>query len=205
MGKEFILKDVVISDLGGVEYIQLKRMDYTLNGRRRRWNIAVMHDSIAVLLYEIDTHSFILVKQFRPPVYLHNGDGFTYELCAGLVDKELPLAEIAREEIREETGYEIALTDLREVTSFYTSVGKSGARQYLYYAEVTGRQRRSAGGGVENEDIEVIKLPQERIWNFLYDESKAKTPGLMFAFLWWWQRYGDEASSRPESAGSPPP
>jgi len=200
MDKEFILQDVVISDLGGVEYIQLKRMDYTLNGRRRRWNIAVMHDSIAVLLYETDTRSFILVKQFRPPVYLHNGDGFTYELCAGLVDKKLPLAEIAREEIREETGYEVPLADLRAVTSFYTSVGKSGARQYLYYAEVTGRQRRSAGGGVENEDIEVIKLPRDRIRDFLYDESKAKTPGLMFAFLWWWQRYGD---APPQGQASP--
>jgi UDP-sugar diphosphatase len=190
MGKEFILEDVRIDDLGGVEYIQLKRMDYTLNGRRKRWHIAVMHDSIAVLLYETDTDSFILVKQFRPPVFLHNGDGFTYELCAGLVDKDKSLAEIAREEIMEETGYDVPPADLKRLTSFYTSVGKSGARQYLFYAEVTSRQRLAPGGGVENEDIEVILLPRAEIPQFLYDESKAKTPGLMFAFLWWQQNHG---------------
>jgi UDP-sugar diphosphatase len=190
MGKEFILEDVVVDDLGGVEYIQLKRMDYTLNGRRKRWHIAVMHDSIAVLLYETDTDSFILVRQFRPPVFLHNGDGFTYELCAGLLDKDKPLAEIAREEILEETGYEVPLADLQRVTSFYTSVGKSGARQYLFYAEVSRSQRLSAGGGVDNEDIEVIMLPRAEVRDFLFDESKAKTPGLMFAFLWWQQTFG---------------
>ena len=31
-------------------------------------------------------------------------DGVTYELCAGIVDKQIPLEQIAREEVLEETG-----------------------------------------------------------------------------------------------------
>ena len=43
--------------------------------------------------------------------------GVTYELCAGIVDKDLPLDEIAREEILEETGYCVKTTSLERVTS----------------------------------------------------------------------------------------
>jgi UDP-sugar diphosphatase len=31
----------------------------------------------------------------------------------------------------------------------------------------------------------VIELPVAEADAFIYDESIAKTPGLMFAFLWW--------------------
>jgi UDP-sugar diphosphatase len=183
--KKNILSDVTVTDAGGLDYARLKQMHFTLNGRTRSWNIVDMHDSVAVLMYETDTRCFILVRQFRPPVYLHNNDGFTYELCAGLVDKEEPMKAIVREEILEETGYVVDTQDIREVSSFYTSVGKSGARQYLFYVEVTRSQRTHPGGGIDSEDIEVIRLPVADIDDFLYDEALAKTPGLMFAFIWW--------------------
>ena len=44
--------------------------------------------------------------------------GFTLELCAGIVDKEKPLSEIAAEEIREECGYEIEPEKMQQVIQF---------------------------------------------------------------------------------------
>ena len=45
----------------------------------------------------------------NPPTEYGPGSmGFTYELCAGLVDKKASLEQIASEEILEETGYKVA-------------------------------------------------------------------------------------------------
>ncbi len=43
----------------------------------------------------------------------------------------------------------------------------------------------SEGGGVDHEMIEVIEMPLAEAKAFIYDETIAKTPGLMFAFMWW--------------------
>ena len=38
-------------------------------------------------------------------------EGVTFELCAGIVDKQISLEEIAREEVLEETGYVVSTRD----------------------------------------------------------------------------------------------
>ena len=45
--------------------------------------------------------------------------GITYELCAGIVDKEKPANEIAREEILEECGYDVPVDKLLRITGFW--------------------------------------------------------------------------------------
>ena len=63
---------------------------------------------MAVLLYHKEKESFLFVKQFRVPVYLNDKNiTYTYELCAGLVDKNMTLEEIVSEEIDEECGYKV--------------------------------------------------------------------------------------------------
>ena len=44
--------------------------------------------------------------------------GYTLELCAGIIDKELPVKDIAREEVLEECGYAITVDELRSVTTY---------------------------------------------------------------------------------------
>ena len=49
----------------------------------------------------------------------HKGElGMTIELCAGIVDKDKDVAEIAQAEILEETGYKVPKENIRKVTSF---------------------------------------------------------------------------------------
>ena len=169
-------------------FVNVERMHYTQGGVAKSWDVAQVHDSVAVLLYHRERDAFVLVKQFRPPVYLKNGDGFTYELCAGIVDKSKPLGVIACEEIHEECGYRVLPPQLERITSFYTSVGFAGAHQTLYYAEVDETMQVHEGGGIDTEAIEVVYLPKEAAKAFVMDESKAKTPGIMFAFMWWFNR-----------------
>jgi UDP-sugar diphosphatase len=115
-----------------------------------------VHDSVAVILYHEEKNALVVVRQFRPPVYLKNSDGFTYELCAGIVDKEKSLLEIVHEEILEECGFEVPLERIERVTSFYTAVGFAGASQTLYFARIDDGMKKHNGGGIDVESIEVI-------------------------------------------------
>jgi UDP-sugar diphosphatase len=44
--------------------------------------------------------------------------GITLELCAGIVDKDLPLEEVARLEVLEECGYDVPVSNLERIVSY---------------------------------------------------------------------------------------
>jgi len=185
---ENIIENYRLETLYKGKFVKASLAKYTQNGNERDWEVVEAHDSVAILIYHTEHKSFVLVKQFRPAVYANNRDGMTIELCAGMVDKALTLRQIAVEEIEEECGYRVPEEKVEKVTSFHTSVGFAGSRQTLYYTEVDETMRVSEGGGIDNEVIEVIELPTEDARALIFDESIAKTPGLMFAFMWWFDR-----------------
>ena len=174
--------------LEDAKFIQTSFAKYEQNGIKKSWEIVQAHDSVAILIYHKDEQSFILVKQFRPAVYVNNKEGMSVELCAGIVDKELTLQQIAQEEIEEECGFAVPLNKIEKITSFYTSVGFTGSKQTLYYAEVSNEMKVSEGGGIDAELIEVLTLSIEEAQIFIYNETIVKTPGLMFAFMWWFEK-----------------
>lgn len=180
---EFIRIEECVSS----EYIKPKSMFYVQNSVEKRWDIVDTHNSVAILLYHEALDSFVFVKQFRPSIYLKNKDGFTYELCAGIVDKDKSLIEIAQEEILEETGYAVPLEKMEKISSFYTAVGFAGGRQTLYFAVLDESMKVNEGGGIEDENIEVIYLKKEDTLEFMFDESIATTSGLMFALMWYFR------------------
>ena len=175
------------------KFISTSLATYEQNGIAKDWEIVQAHDSVAILIYHTEKKCFILVKQFRPAVYVNNNDGLSVELCAGIVDKNISLQQIAQEEIEEECGYAVALEKVEKISSFYTSVGFAGSKQTLYYAEVNESMKVSEGGGVDGELIEVITLPVEEAKAFMYDENIVKTPGLMFSFMWYFNKANNRA------------
>ncbi|CAI5507893.1 unnamed protein product [Closterium sp. Naga37s-1] len=160
---------------GPSRYIRPRSIRYKQHGKDRRWDMVQSHPSVAVLLFHTELQLLLMVRQFRPTVLaaaaaaaaaeadIEGGEegvnltgdleaAFTYELCAGLVDKAgKDLRQIAKEEVLEETGYDVPLESLQLVTAALTSVGISGARQTMFYAEVNEAQRTHAGGGKEEE------------------------------------------------------
>ena len=182
------IKNFKLQPLVDAKFITTAFATYEQNGKAKSWEIVKAHDSVAILIYHKERDAFVLVQQFRPAVYLNNDNGMTVELCAGIVDKPISLEQIAQEEIEEECGYAVTLESIEKVTSFHTSVGFAGSRQMLYYVEVDEAMRVSDGGGIGDEQIEVIHLPLNEAKKLMYDESIAKTPGLLFAFMWYFDR-----------------
>jgi len=182
------IKHFKLQPLQDAKFIQTAYATYEQNGKAKSWEIVEAHDSVAILIYHTQKDAFILVKQFRPAVYINNQEGMTIELCAGIVDKALSLVEIAMEEVEEECGYRVEVESIEKITSFHTSVGFAGSKQMLYYVEVDESMKVSEGGGVDDEQIEVITLPVAEAKTLIYDEDIAKTPGLMFAFMWWFDK-----------------
>ncbi len=193
------IKAFKLNPLVDPKFISTSLATYEQNGIAKDWEIVQAHDSVAILLYHKEKEAFVLVKQFRPAVYVNNKEGMSVELCAGIVDKEMSLQQIAQEEIEEECGYAVALENVKKITSFYTSVGFAGSKQALYYAEVDEGMKVSEGGGVDGELIEVIFCPLEEAKTFMYDENIVKTPGLMFAFMWYFDKMKDQETTSPAS------
>lgn len=180
-----IIKNFRTSILKETKFVHPLKLTYNQNGKDKAWEAVKSHDSVAVLLYHEERNAFLIVKQFRPPVYLNDSSKLcTYELCAGIVDKDISLAEIAKEEIDEECGYKVEVADIIKVTSFYTNVGVSGSKQHLFFSKINDSMLCHSGGGINDEQIELMYLPLEKSDEFIFDESKAKTPGLMFSFYW---------------------
>jgi UDP-sugar diphosphatase len=186
------IEDFKLQPLEDAKFIKTSFATYIQNGKAKSWEIVEAHDSVAILIYHREKNAFILVKQFRPAVYLNNQDGMTIELCAGIVDKKLSLAEIAMEEIEEECGYRVSVDSIEKIISFHTSVGFAGSKQMLYYVEIDERMKVSEGGGVDDEQIEVVTLALAEAKALIYDERIAKTPGLMFAFMWYFDRLNNQ-------------
>lgn len=182
---------VYLEPCSSSNFIELKRMHYNEENTKKTWDIIKSLDSVAVLLYEKESDCFVIVKQFRPAIYArhfhfkHEIDGYTYELCAGLVDKaNKSLEEIACEEALEECGYQISPKNLETIGQFYSATGLSGSLQTLYYAEVRADLRVSKGGGIDAEKIEVLFLERSKALDFIMDFQYAKTTGLSLAILW---------------------
>ncbi|MCI5968958.1 NUDIX hydrolase [Helicobacter sp.] len=179
------------------KYIKSKRMHFTENGKERSWDIIEAHDSVAALLYHTQKEAFVVVKQFRPAVFLKERErntehlkseiGYTFELCAGITDKDKPLNVIIQEEILEECGYNIPLENIKQIAEFYSSVGFAGSKQTLFFATLDESYRENLGGGIDDENIEVIFIPKTEAYDFILDSGFPKSSGIMFAFLWFFR------------------
>jgi nudix-type nucleoside diphosphatase (YffH/AdpP family) len=112
-----------------------------------------------ILLYNTDTKTVVLTRQFRMPTYLNgNQSGLLIECCAGLLDKNNP-EDCIRRETEEETGYQV--TDVKKVMEAYMSPGSVTEILYFFVAKYDQNMKVSNGGGLdeEHENIEVLELP----------------------------------------------
>ena len=109
-----------------------------------------------ILLHNPAADTVVLTRQFRLPTFVNgNPSGLLIEACAGLLDDEHPDVAIRRE-TEEETGYR--LTAVEKVMEAYMSPGSVTERLYFYLAEYSATTERLAGGGIEEEEIEVLEM-----------------------------------------------
>ena len=117
-------------------------------------------NTVAVLLYDADKDSVILIKQFRYSAYVNDGPGWILEIVAGIIDEGKDTISVAHSELMEEAGYEV--DDLEFLCKFYVSPGGTSERIDLYLG--IAHQKTGDGGGKaeEGEDIQIIELPLDK-------------------------------------------
>nr|WP_318374848.1 GDP-mannose pyrophosphatase NudK [Enterobacter sp.] len=153
-----IIKDKILSE----NYFVLRNITYDLtrkNGEviRHKREVYDRGNGATILLYSREKQSVVLIRQFRVASFVNgNPDGRLIEACAGLLDDDEPEVCIRKEAI-EETGYEVG--EVRKVFELYMSPGGVTEIVHFFIAEYSEAQRANAGGGVEDEDIEVLEIP----------------------------------------------
>ena len=153
-----VIKDKLLSE----NYFILRNMTYELTRSdgsvvRHKREVYDRGNGATVLLYNRRKQTVVLVRQFRVATWVNgNEDGQLIETCAGLLDNDEPEACIRKEAI-EETGYEVG--DAHKLFELYMSPGGVTEIVHFFIAEYSDAQRKTRGGGVEDEDIEVLELP----------------------------------------------
>lgn len=108
-----------------------------------------------ILLYNAERKTILLTRQFRFPAYVNGHSGWLIEACAGLLERD-DAEEAIQRETEEEIGYRIALpTKLFEA---YMSPGSVTERLAFFIASYEAAERVTGGGGVDEEDIEVLEF-----------------------------------------------
>lgn len=126
-------------------------------------------DSAVGILAVTPDDEIVLVEQFRIPVQRP-----VIEIPAGLVGDEEEfrgesLAETARRELLEETGYHAG--SIEPLVASPTSAGMSSEFTHLYLA--TDLERQGDGGGTGEEDITVHLVPRSTIRGWLREKEAA--------------------------------
>ena len=118
-----------------------------------------------ILLYNNESKTVILTRQFRMPTYLNgNSDGMMVEACAGLLDADNP-EDCIRKETQEETGYKIE--EIEKVFELYMSPGSVTEMLHFFVAKYSKNQQVDDGGGLEDEEIEVLELDFKNALNMI--------------------------------------
>ncbi len=142
---------------------QIKKYDIT-NPKKGKTHSQICFErgnSVAALVYDSDKGTFLFTKQFRI-----GSQSTMLEIPAGSMDKpgESP-EDVLRRELMEELGVEIApplengYSNFQLLGSFYVSPGGCSEKVFIYLVDKIIKKEQ--GGGVDDEDIEIVELTIE--------------------------------------------
>lgn len=138
--------------------LSLTYRDY--EGNLRKWEAVerVNCDAVVAIVPITDDGHTILIRQFRPPV-----NNYVIEFPAGLNNFGEKPEDAASRELREETGYKA--TEVVFLAEGPLSSGLSKEILTVYLAK--GLKHAGIDGRDETEDIEVLKIPINNVYESL--------------------------------------
>ncbi|ROR04689.1 GDP-mannose pyrophosphatase NudK [Erwinia sp. JUb26] len=163
-----IIKNKVLSE----NWFVLRNFTYDLTAKdgaviRHKREVYDRGNGATILLYNREKNSVVLTRQFRIATWVNgNPDGMLIETCAGLLDNDSP-EDCIRKEAIEETGY--AIGEVEKLFELFMSPGGVTEVVHFFAAEYSESQRDNAGGGVDDEDIDVMEIPFPQAWAMIKD------------------------------------
>jgi len=152
-------------------FIRVEELDFSLPEKQTQIKRFVVSrpDAAAIVLYNQEKHSIVLIRQFRAPVYHADENPFIYEIPAGVLEHDEDAKTTIVRETLEETGYQIENPQL--IKTIFLSPGILDEKIHLFFATVSDSQKINSGGGLdtEKEFLEVHEISTGEVFNMISD------------------------------------
>lgn len=163
--------------LPNFKYIKPTKIVGEVDGKKIEWESIQQHDSVHIIVNDKNNEELLLVLQIRLPVYVNdpNHNGFVFETCAGLVDKNFigskmeNLKRVAQEELAEEMGIITTTSSLMYIRTIKTNVGLSGGNAHLFYLDFKNCMMTKPKE--EDLPIHIAKLSYNNVSEFIMDNE----------------------------------
>jgi ADP-ribose pyrophosphatase len=149
----------------------------------RNYDVLRRGHATAIVLYDPDRESVVMVEQFRLPALLAGSTPWQLEAAAGLVDSGETPPAVAVRETQEETGLTL-IGEPIPIQRYLPSSGGSDESVFLF----CGRVDSTVAGGVhglaeEHEDIRVVVKTLTEI-EALLDQGAIESGHTLIALYW---------------------
>ena len=149
----------------------------------RSYDVLRRGPAVAIVLYDPDRDTLVLVEQFRLPALLAGSSPWQIEAAAGLIDGDETAEAVAIRETREETGLTL-IGEPVPIQRYLPSTGASDESVFLF----CGRVDSTSAGGVhglpeEHEDIRVVVKPWAEI-EVMLDAGAIESGHTLIALCW---------------------
>ena len=123
---------------------------------------------VAVLPLDIERERVVLIEQFRPGAYAAGLDPWLLECVAGIIEAGESVEQVARREVKEETGCDAGRTE--RIAQFMSSPGACSETVTLFWTAVDSKFAQGIHGiADEGEDIHVRVMPIADAWAAVED------------------------------------
>ena len=149
----------------------------------RSYDVLRRGQAVAIVLFDPDHDSVVLIEQFRLPALLAGSSPWQIEAAAGMIDSEETPEAVAIRETREETGLAL-IGDPILIQRYLSSAGGSDESVALFCGRVDSTLAAGVHGlAEEHEDIRVVvkSLPEVEA---LLDAGAIESGHTLIALFW---------------------
>ena len=155
----------------------------------RNYDVLRRGQAVAIVLYDPDRDTVVLIEQFRLPALLAGSSPWQLEAAAGLIDTEETPQAVAERETQEETGLTL-IGEALPVQHYLSSAGNSDEGIFLFCGRVDSNLAAGVHGlPEEHEDIRVVVKTLAEVEALL--DAGAIESGHTLIGLYWLLRHRD--------------